>query len=357
MENKPKILLLGIGSIGGIIASQLIKGNFVSCTLVTNNDGITKAIKELGLEVNDVKKEEKINVRAQNIFTKLEQVTGTFDYIFFMMKAKHIDNTILQAKNYLNPSGYVVSFQNGLVHEKFYQIYGNQMIIAIVLFNSIMIKPGTYILSKSESIVIGTPYPIESGILEELQYILSPVTDCQITNNILGTCWTKLAINCAINSLTAITGRPLGEVLKKKFGKETFFAIIQEVIDVAEKLEIKLAKVKIDPYLLYQTVNTPFFKKCMQIVMINKIAKKYSTIYPSMLQDIKKGKITEIDYLNGYISNVGKQLNVPTPANDEMVNLIKKIETNLLKPDPYLLKIAYEIPIVNKGLEKPNISV
>ena len=67
-----------------------------------------------------------------------------------------------------------------------------------------------------------------------------------------------------------------------------------------------------------------------------------------MLQDIKKGKKTEIDYLNGYISRLGKDLDIKTPTNDEMVSLIKKIELNYLKPNISLLQIANNVPTILK---------
>ena len=68
-----------------------------------------------------------------------------------------------------------------------------------------------------------------------------------------------------------------------------------------------------------------------------------------MLQDIKKGKKTEIDFLNGFISDLGRDLKVATPINDEMTSLVKKIERNYLKPDISLLRIAYELPQLEKS--------
>ncbi len=92
-----------------------------------------------------------------------------------------------------------------------------------------------------------------------------------------------------------------------------------------------------------------FLKKCIQLLFIKQIAKSYATVFPSMLQDLKKGKKTEIDYLNGYVSKLGKELGIKTPINDEMTSLIKKIELNYLTPDISLLKKANDVQRIEKS--------
>jgi len=43
---------------------------------------------------------------------------------------------------------------------------------------------------------------------------------------------------------------------------------------------------------------------------------------PSFGQDVRKGRRNEIDYLNGYVSDMGKKLGVPTPFNDKIVEIV-----------------------------------
>ena len=61
--------------------------------------------------------------------------------------------------------------------------------------------------------------------------------------------------------------------------------------------------------------------------------------YPSMAQDIMKGRRTEIDYLNGYIERKGKELRIPTPFNSAMSHLIQQVERGHLQPHPDNLKL------------------
>ena len=52
-----------------------------------------------------------------------------------------------------------------------------------------------------------------------------------------------------------------------------------------------------------------------------------------MLQDVIRGRRTEIDHMNGYVAARGREVGVPTPLNEAIVGLIKKIERGELKPD------------------------
>jgi 2-dehydropantoate 2-reductase len=53
---------------------------------------------------------------------------------------------------------------------------------------------------------------------------------------------------------------------------------------------------------------------------------RYRRLKSSSLQSLYRGKITEVDYLNGYIMSNGRQLKVPVPVNTAIVEMIHEIE-------------------------------
>jgi 2-dehydropantoate 2-reductase len=55
---------------------------------------------------------------------------------------------------------------------------------------------------------------------------------------------------------------------------------------------------------------------------------------PSLLQDVLKGRRTEIEYLNGWVTEQGRKVGVPTPVNDAVVATVKSFGVGKLKPDP-----------------------
>ena len=63
-------------------------------------------------------------------------------------------------------------------------------------------------------------------------------------------------------------------------------------------------------------------------------AKELAGGRPSLLQDVMRGRRTEVQYLNGYVSEQGREVGVPTPFNDKVVELITSVPPGTLKPDP-----------------------
>jgi 2-dehydropantoate 2-reductase len=55
---------------------------------------------------------------------------------------------------------------------------------------------------------------------------------------------------------------------------------------------------------------------------------------PSLLQDVMRGRRTEIDYLNGYVVDEARRLGVPVPFNEAIVEIYRRHGVGALKPDP-----------------------
>ena len=58
-----------------------------------------------------------------------------------------------------------------------------------------------------------------------------------------------------------------------------------------------------------------------------------------MLQDLEKGKLTEVDAINGVVSAYGRKVGCPTPMNDKVVEIIHRIEKGELTPSFDNLKL------------------
>ncbi len=139
-------------------------------------------------------------------------------------------------------------------------------------------------------------------ICKALNSALPPVEYVQDINAAL---WKKLAINCAINPLTAINQCRNGELSNTKYTQQ-LDTIIKEISYLTERLNINLSYQE-----MRETVDT----------VINNTAKNYS----SMHQDVLNGRETEIDFINGYIVNIGKALGIPTPENEKLWRAINKL--------------------------------
>ena len=73
-------------------------------------------------------------------------------------------------------------------------------------------------------------------------------------------------------------------------------------------------------------------KKATAKLILPIAMKKHAAIEPSMLQDLKKNKPCEIDAINGVVCDWGRKVNVPTPVNDKIVEIIRDIQDGKKKP-------------------------
>src|SRR5262245_13794502 len=61
------------------------------------------------------------------------------------------------------------------------------------------------------------------------------------------------------------------------------------------------------------------------------------------LQDHMKGRLSEIDLINGFVAEEGRKRGIPTPANDTLVEMTRRIHAGEIKPDPANLKTTLEL--------------
>ena len=75
------------------------------------------------------------------------------------------------------------------------------------------------------------------------------------------------------------------------------------------------------------------FKRAFSFFIIPIAIRKHAKLKASMLQDLEKGKLTEVDAINGAVSEYGRKVGCPTPMNDRVVEIIHGIEQGKLKAE------------------------
>ena len=163
--------------------------------------------------------------------------------------------------------------------------------------------------------------------------MLNAVQPTRISNNIMGALYSKLMINACINSLGAITGVTLGELLAVRKIRSVFIALMQEALSVAEAMRIRVEPTtggKLDYYAFLSGNSLP--QQFKRHLVIRIIGFKYRRIRSSSLQSLERGRPTEIDYLNGYICRRAADHAIPVPTNQAVVAMIKEIEAGARAP-------------------------
>jgi 2-dehydropantoate 2-reductase len=323
---KQRILIEGVGAIGGVLAGKLIQSGYTP-TLVTNNPAITDAIKQRGLALTDG--EYSFSLRAPHTYTSLEDVPdGEYDAAYLLMKADGVVNAARRTITLLKPDGYVVTFQNGIVEDAVAEAIDKERVISgIIGWGGTMHAPGAYERTTGGTIHIGE---LDGGITSRLKDLAAACKTTGMavimTPNIRGALWSKLAINCTITTIGALTGDTLGELVKDARIRKVFLRTYSEVVDTAEALGITLERIATDPKLLYLPHGANFVQSIIKDVLVRVVGRRYGKQKSSSLQSLERGRKTEIDYLNGYVVQRAQQVNVPTPVNAALVKMIKEIE-------------------------------
>ena len=333
-----KILRLGIGSLGGIFGYQLVKSGF-DCTLITNNQAITQAIVEYGIRFKEVDKKEH-HIKVNKCFTTLNELnlSNHFDVILFLIKIPALQKAAISVKSFLKESGIVVTFQNGFINHLLVETFPNRVITGVVGWGASMLSPGSYELTSKGKIFMGIMQQerrsnnsiAKEGLLE-IRDLLSHVSQTEISSNIKGVIWSKLAINCCINAIAGITGQSIGDMVKTRSGRDLFLATYREVIEVANELNISLVSIVTSPYKLYLQSDAKFLTYWLKNFYVKIMGRRYKNVKPSLLLDLERRRPTEIEYLNGFIVTQAKKIGVEVPYNTCLLTMVKTIEKNLIK--------------------------
>ena len=131
--------------------------------------------------------------------------------------------------------------------------------------------------------------------------------------------------------MSAVCGCTFGEAAGPKESRRIVQAIIKECIDVC-----RVGGIRIEPVQGKDIVKLLDYKgrikKAISFFIIPIAIKKHAKLKASMLQDLEKGKLTEVDSINGAVSEYGRKVGFPTPMNDTVVQIIHDIEQGKLKP-------------------------
>ena len=319
-----KIGVIGAGSIGSLFGGYLaaIKPDSYDVEVfLFGRKRHMDAINRNGLIIE--KEQQTIAIKDMKTHETSENFSTIFDYLFITTKTYDLKNALVQYQTLIDTCKYLVILQNGIGNEVLVrQFCSEEKIIRAVTINGVFLdKPGHLIYSGEGLTKIGFPFKKhektqrQSSDLQLLKDLLDTASlNTIIVDDIIKECWEKAFINIGINAFGALTRLKNGQLLEINGLKELMAEAIRESILVAKQKGIQLSD-KDYVYLTYE------------------IAEKTAENKNSMLQDILKGKNTEIDFLNGIIVEQAKDLGISVPINELLTKLIKGLERSIKKAE------------------------
>jgi 2-dehydropantoate 2-reductase len=329
---------MGCGAVGGVIAGGLLRAGH-NLEIVTHNAQSAAAINTDGLRVTTPEGMWTVPATAH---VHLDDVAGTFDAAYLAMKATEVEQSARAVAGRLSPEGYVVTLQNGVVEDRVAGILGRERVVgALVGWGTTMHAPGVYEMTSRGELVIGELDGRVTPRAQQVKAVLDAAAPTTVSTNIYGVLWSKLAINCVITTLGAVSGQLLGDMLRRRDVRRLALVLISEVVDVAQAQGITLEPVggTLDLARLYLLPNrraagfSPNLVTKHVIILL--VGIKFRRLKSSMLQSLERGRRPEIDFMNGYVVAKGREVSVDTPANAALTDMVCEIEvgTRSITPD------------------------
>jgi 2-dehydropantoate 2-reductase len=326
---NPRLLLMGCGAVGGVLAGGLLRAA-QDPTIITHNAEITGAINTAGLHVTTPEGNWTEPAAAH---TRLDEVAGAFDIACLAMKATGVEEAAQEVAGRLSPQGYAVTLQNGVVEDRVAGILGQQRVVgALVGWGATMHAPGIYEMTSRGELVVGELDGQPTPRVQRLKAILEAVAPSTVSTNIHGVLWSKLAINSVVTALGAVSGQLLGEMLRRADVRRLSLAVIGEVIDVAQASGITLEPVggTLDLQRLYLPPGRRNGGFGLDLVVKHAImllvGLRFRKLKSSMLQSLERGRRPEVGFLNGYVVGKAQETGIAAPVNRALTDMLHEIE-------------------------------
>ena len=315
--------IYGAGSLGTILGAYISKAG-VDIELINRNKAHIEALQAKGAHiVGTVDFCQKVTAYTP------DKMSGKYDIIFLMTKQQHNAEVVVMLKEYLAEDGVLVTFQNGLPEMQIAEILGEERVLGCtVAWGATMQEAGVCELTSSPdalSFSLGSISVQRNKHFNRVKELLEMMGEVDVEDNFIGTRWSKLLINASFSGMSAVLGCTFGEAAGPRASRRVVQALIQECIDVCAAGGIRIEPVQGKDIVKLLDYKNPI-KKAISSFIIPIAIRKHAKLKASMLQDIEKGKPTEVDAINGVICDYGRRLGIATPINDRIVQIIKKAQ-------------------------------
>ncbi|MGH7324010.1 MAG: ketopantoate reductase family protein [Candidatus Rokuibacteriota bacterium] len=317
-----RIGIVGAGAIGAIVGGLLTRAG-LDVTLLEQWPEHVEAMRRHGLRLSSPSGEETLKVRALHLH-EAQSIGEPFDAVFIVVKSYDTEwATWLGLRHLKSPDGVVVVFQNGINDQRVAAIAGRERTLGCVILIGAGLYEAGHALRTDEGRVgfkIGEHDGRDTPRARTLAELMSHVAPSRVTTNLWGERWSKLALNCMLNPLAGLSGMGTAQVRMDPGARRIAVHLGAEVIQVGRALGHEVEPtLGIAPQRLVDAARGHGLAEVEAV--ISRDAASRGGGRPSMLQDVLRGRRTEIDYLNGYVVERGRAAGVETPFNAAVVRL------------------------------------
>ncbi len=291
--------LIGTGALASFLGARLARAGYAA-TMIGTWQPALEAFRRRGVIVEDGSGSWSVRTGAVRLGEQLPPAP----LVLLLVKSHRTDAVACAAARALITDGLILSLQNGIGHLPLLAAAaGTDRVAAGVAFLGAMILDPGHVRDGGGSLVVLEGHRRVALAEDALR---AAGFEVRIEADIAPVLWTKLAVNCAVNPLTALLRVANGELLGNPEALATLESAAREVGAVAAARGICL---EVDPAEL-------------AVEVVRKTAMNRS----SMLQDVERGTATEIEALNGAVVREAERLGIPVPVNRRLLEEVRGLE-------------------------------
>lgn len=301
-----KITVVGPGALGCLIAALLKNRTKDEIWLLDEFADRAKKISLEGIRVEGMSGPFTVKVNA----TVNVKDIGSCDLVILCVKSYSTEDACKGIKDLVSEKTGVLTLQNGIGNVQILNDYfgPDKVIAGVTNHGSTLIETAHVRHAGKGDTTIGKADGRVLGAIREVAGILTKAGfETKVSRDIDSVIWSKLIVNVGINALAAIIRLNNGALIEHEECRQILRGSVQEAVKVVKRKRIKL---------LYDD----------PIQKVESVCRATSSNVSSMLQDVLNKNRTEIDFINGAIVRQAKALNIPTPVNEVLTNLVKMIE-------------------------------
>ena len=327
-----KTAIIGCGAMGTVIGAFMTK-NGLHVDMFDSYEAHVEKMKEEGVKIIGTENFN-VNVNAK----KISEIIDDYDVIILLTKQLANKSILPVIKSHLVDDGIVVVLQNGVPEPYVASYVGEGRTIGgTILWGATFIGPGksevTQDLSRNDHLFeIGQMNGEVGESVQKAKKVLEYMGPTKITTKLMDSRWGKLINNACMSGMSAACGCTFGEVLDNPKARACLSYIGREVKLCCEAEGFTL------PILLHdQSPDTlgleteEIYKKNQEMFL--DMYSDMRTAKASMLQDLEKGRKSEVTMINGYVVQIGEKHGIKTPFNKKVVDIVHGIEDGRLQLD------------------------
>ncbi len=303
-----KVFVVGAGAMGCLYAAAFHRAGWEVELVDTNREHVA-AINAGGLDLETRAGRERLPLPAR----LPAEAQGTADLILLFTKIFHTDAALEGAKHLIGPETHVLTLQNGLGNDERVakHVARERVLVGVASLPADLLGPGR-VRSMGEG---GSRlYPAfstdESFAAQVAQALTRGGLKAELEPKIHEAIWEKAIFNATMNPLCALTRRTPGFLGAHRESCDLIHALVEEGVAVANASGIAITS-----------------KPIHDLTLVSRI--DHADHEASMLQDIKAGRRTEVDAINGAIVEAARKAGFAAPRMEVLWTLMKLEEAKL----------------------------